>query len=225
MYQSLFMFAAFIYVAVLGSRVQLPPDFSVFVPENNGSFMAVQSRAYPPCLLIVSEQVPVTRERWLDVVPPERLELPSQSSYAIFNLYALSIAMFTLRSTVGSLGGVGVEELQQRIITRRSQLRRAANRAGAAGRSVRRVPGTYRQLATVLWNDDIGRPRWRWCCLGCGGRSVRVCLHERRAWVTHNRTGTAGDSIHNRQPILHSRSRGGHARRAAGYAPAPHLPG
>ena len=40
-YQSLFMFAAFIYVAVLGSQVVLPDHFNIFVPATNGSFISV----------------------------------------------------------------------------------------------------------------------------------------------------------------------------------------
>lgn len=78
----------------------------------------------------------MSRDRWRDVAPPLDLALPSQSTYAIFNLYALSISMFALRSTIGSLGGTCVTALMFVCICDgthgRPQFGWAADGAGAA---------------------------------------------------------------------------------------------
>ncbi len=72
-FKSMFMFAAFIYVAYQGSLVVLPEQFEVFLPDNNGSFTAFNT----------------TRSRWLTLQPTANLDLPEQSSYAMFNAYVI----------------------------------------------------------------------------------------------------------------------------------------
>ena len=89
-YQSLFRFAAFIYVAVLGSLVTLPSSFDVFVPNDNSTTSFI---AYP-----------TTFDRWANVIPPEEMDFPSDATYSIYNLFAVSIGVYVVQQSVTSLG-------------------------------------------------------------------------------------------------------------------------
>jgi len=95
-YQSLFMFAAFIYIAVLGAGVELPDVFSVFLPDTNGSFISYN----------------VTKEQWTSVIPSATLDLPSSSTYDIYNLFAVAIGVYVVQASISSLGGPSSSGLQ-----------------------------------------------------------------------------------------------------------------
>ncbi len=88
--QSLFRFAAFIYVAVLGALVALPSSFDVFVPNDNSTTSFI---AYP-----------TTFDRWASVIPPVEMEFPSDATYSIYNLFAVSIGVYVVQQSVTSLG-------------------------------------------------------------------------------------------------------------------------
>ena len=95
-YQSIFMFAAFIYVAILGSQAVLPGVFNVFIPDINGSFIPITT----------------TYGRWSDILPQEHKDFPADSTYNIYNLFAVAIGVYVVQQSVESLGGPSSGGLQ-----------------------------------------------------------------------------------------------------------------
>ncbi|RLN79614.1 hypothetical protein BBJ28_00027075, partial [Nothophytophthora sp. Chile5] len=105
-YQSFFIFTSFIVVAVMGLMVQLPEQFSVFLPEK-----AVNKE--PQYV-----EVNTTRSAWISAVPPNSLGLPQEASYSMYNSFGLILGSYLLLETIRSASGPGGSGLQTVLATK-----------------------------------------------------------------------------------------------------------
>ncbi len=102
--QSVLIFGAIAYVCYLAtSQYLLPEVFSVSIPMKDGTFQTLQT----------------TRDAWTHIVPPWKMNLDPDSSYAIFNLFGIAILFYLAKTMIeGCSGGTGY--MAQRYFAARS---------------------------------------------------------------------------------------------------------
>ncbi|ETP13118.1 hypothetical protein F441_11615 [Phytophthora nicotianae CJ01A1] len=105
-YQSLFIFASFIIVAIMGFMAQLPDQFSVFLPGKS-------VRDEPEYI-----EVNTTRSEWVSAVPPNSLGLPDEASYSMYNSFGLILVSYSLLQMMRSASGPGGSGLQTVLATK-----------------------------------------------------------------------------------------------------------
>ncbi|KAG6580099.1 sodium:solute symporter [Phytophthora cinnamomi] len=105
-YQSLFIFTSFVIVAIMGFMVQLPDQFSVFLPLKS-------VRDEPDYI-----EVNTTRSAWISAVPPSSLGLPDEASYSMYNSFGLILASYSLLQIMRSASGPGGSGLQTVLATK-----------------------------------------------------------------------------------------------------------
>ncbi|ETN06877.1 hypothetical protein PPTG_12881 [Phytophthora nicotianae INRA-310] len=105
-YQSLFIFASFIIVAIMGFMAQLPDQFSVFLPGKS-------VRDEPEYI-----EVNTTRSEWVSAVPPSSLGLPDEASYSMYNSFGLILVSYSLLQMMRSASGPGGSGLQTVLATK-----------------------------------------------------------------------------------------------------------
>jgi SSS family solute:Na+ symporter len=105
-YQSLFIFTSFLIVAVMGVMVQLPEQFSVFLPGKS-------VRDEPEYI-----EVKTTRSAWVSAVPPSSLGLPDEASYSMYNSFGLIVVSYSLLQMMRSASGPGGSGLQTVLATK-----------------------------------------------------------------------------------------------------------
>ncbi|CAI5742978.1 unnamed protein product [Peronospora destructor] len=105
-YQSVFIFISFIVVAVMGFMVQLPDQFSVFLPGRT-------VRAEPEYI-----EVNTTRSAWVSAVPPSSLGLPDETSYSMYNSFGLILVSYSFIQVMRSASGPGGSGLQTVLATK-----------------------------------------------------------------------------------------------------------
>lgn len=87
-----FILLMILFICVIAfTQGELPEQFKVSMPMNDGSFQAVT----------------VSREAWTDVVPKWKLDLDPQSQYAIFNLFGVALLFYLLKVFIEGSGGTG----------------------------------------------------------------------------------------------------------------------
>ncbi|KAL7679493.1 putative sodium/solute symporter, sodium/glucose symporter superfamily [Plasmopara halstedii] len=105
-YQSLFIFTSFIIVAIMGFMMQLPDQFSVFLPVNmmhSGSEFI---------------ELNTTRTAWVSAVPPSSLRLPKEASYSMYNSFGVILASYSFLQIMRSASGPGGSGLQTVLATK-----------------------------------------------------------------------------------------------------------
>ncbi|RLN55250.1 hypothetical protein BBP00_00008585 [Phytophthora kernoviae] len=105
-YQSLFIFASFTIVAIMGFMIHLPEQFFVFLPGKS-------VRDEPEYI-----KVNTTRSEWVSAVPPSSLHLPDEASYSMYNSFGLILGSYTLLQTMRSASGPGGSGLQTVLATK-----------------------------------------------------------------------------------------------------------
>lgn len=109
-YQSLFIFASFVIVAVLGMATSLPELFSVFIPIKSQH----HSSDKPSKML----EIPYTKSSWVSAIPPTALHLPDEASYAMYNSFSLVLGTYLLLQAMRSASGPGGSGLQTVLATK-----------------------------------------------------------------------------------------------------------
>lgn len=107
-YQSFFIFASFIIVAIMGFGYHLPEAFSVFVPLK-------QTDLHGDRAMI---QVNTTRSAWLSAIPSSNLHLPEESTYSMYNNFDVVIGTYLLLQIMRSASGPGGSGLQTVLATK-----------------------------------------------------------------------------------------------------------
>ncbi|KAL7993815.1 putative sodium/solute symporter, sodium/glucose symporter superfamily [Plasmopara halstedii] len=105
-YQSLFIFTSFIIVAIMGFMIQLPDQFSVFLPVNvmhSGSEYI---------------ELNTTRTAWVSAVPPSSLRLPKEAYYSMYNSFGVILASYSFLQIMRSASGPGGSGLQTVLATK-----------------------------------------------------------------------------------------------------------
>jgi Na+/proline symporter len=101
--QGVVIFGTILIVCFLAiTQYVLPETFAVSIPMKDGTFMAVQT----------------TREAWTNVIPPWKLNLDPNSSYAIYNLFGIAILFYLLKVTIEGSGGTGSYMIQRYFAAR-----------------------------------------------------------------------------------------------------------
>lgn len=106
-YQSVFIFSSFVIVAAMGFFIDVPEQFAVFLErkdegENATGFV----------------QFNTTRSAWTSAIPPAELQLPTDSSYAMYNAFGTTIRSFFVLQAVRAASGPGRLGLQTVLATR-----------------------------------------------------------------------------------------------------------
>ncbi|KAF1335973.1 Sodium/glucose cotransporter 5, partial [Globisporangium splendens] len=109
-YQSLFIFASFVIVAVMGMTVTLPDHFSVFLPIKNQG----HGHGEPMKML----EIEYSKSSWLSAIPPQSLGLPDEAAYSMYNSFGLIIGSYLLLQTMRSASGPGGSGLQSVLATK-----------------------------------------------------------------------------------------------------------
>ncbi len=82
-------FAVFYFSYLAITQHSLPEVFSVSIPLKEGGFELFQ----------------MTRDRWTQIIPSWRMNFPSNSDYAVFNLFGLSLLFYVGRAVVDGFSG------------------------------------------------------------------------------------------------------------------------
>lgn len=97
-FQGFLIFGTIVYVVVLAMVNYTPPEvFEVSLPLKEGGFMAVQT----------------SFKDWSSIIPKWQLDIPSESSYSIFNLLGIAIIFYLFKTTIEGSGGTGNYMLQR----------------------------------------------------------------------------------------------------------------
>ena len=99
-FQGFLVFGIIIYVIFLAMKMHVPPDvFDVSLPLRDGGFMTMQTNF----------------KEWSSIVPNWKLNIPSESSYSIFNLLGIAIIFYLFKTTIEGSGGLSLEEKNRRL--------------------------------------------------------------------------------------------------------------
>lgn len=128
-YQSLFIFASFAVVAVMGVATSLPEQFAVFVPlaqslspsqsygPSSHAFQPTSDSAdmhSDPSVL----KILYTKSAWASALPPAHLDLPPETTYAMYNSFSVVLGTYVLLQTMRSASGLGGSGLQSVLATK-----------------------------------------------------------------------------------------------------------
>lgn len=108
-YQSLFIFASFVIVAVMGMTVSLPEHFSVFIP-----IKSQDSSSGDHTML----KIPYSKSSWVSALPAASLHLPDEASYSMYNSFSLVLGTYLLLQAMRSASGPGGSGLQTVLATK-----------------------------------------------------------------------------------------------------------
>lgn len=103
-FQGVLIFATIVIVCGIAfATVDLPAAFDVSVPLRDGGYREIQT----------------TAAEWTDLAPSWTLDVPEDSSYAIYHLFGLSILFYLIKTFVEGAGGTG-GYMAQRFFAARS---------------------------------------------------------------------------------------------------------
>ena len=97
-FQGVFIFGVILYITGLAmSTVNLPQEFFVSVPMVDGSFTAIKT----------------TLAEWSRIIPPNEMNMPEGSTFAIYNLFGIAIMFYLFKVTLEGASGAGGYMLQR----------------------------------------------------------------------------------------------------------------
>ena len=97
-FQGVFIFGVILYITGMAmSTVNLPQEFFVSVPMVDGSFTAIKT----------------TLAEWSRIIPPNEMNMPEDSTFAIYNLFGIAIMFYLFKVTLEGASGAGGYMLQR----------------------------------------------------------------------------------------------------------------
>ena len=97
-FQGVFIFGVILYITGMAmSTVNLPHEFFVSVPMVAGSFTAIKT----------------TLAEWSRIIPPNEMNMPEGSTFAIYNLFGIAIMFYLFKVTLEGASGAGGYMLQR----------------------------------------------------------------------------------------------------------------
>lgn len=97
-FQGVFIFGVIVYISAMAMfTVQLPEEFYVSVPMMDGSFTAIKT----------------TLAEWSRIKPPTEMNMPEESTFAIYNLFGIAIMFYLFKVTLEGASGAGNYMLQR----------------------------------------------------------------------------------------------------------------
>ena len=97
-FQGVFIFGVILYITGMAmSTVDLPQEFFVSVPMVDGSFTAIKT----------------TLAEWSRIIPPNEMNMPEGSTFAIYNLFGIAIMFYLFKVTLEGASGAGGYMLQR----------------------------------------------------------------------------------------------------------------
>ncbi|MEC9456929.1 MAG: sodium:solute symporter [Candidatus Neomarinimicrobiota bacterium] len=97
-FQGVFIFGVILYITSMAmSTVNLPQEFFVSVPMVDGSFTAIKT----------------TLVEWSRITPPNEMNMPEDSTFAIYNLFGIAIMFYLFKVTLEGASGAGGYMLQR----------------------------------------------------------------------------------------------------------------
>ena len=97
-FQGVFIFGVILYITGMAmSTVNLPQEFFVSVPMVDGSFTAIKT----------------TLAEWSRIIPPNEMNMPEGSTFAIYNLFGIAIMFYLFKVTLEGASGAGGYMLQR----------------------------------------------------------------------------------------------------------------
>ena len=97
-FQGVFIFGVILYITGMAmSTVNLPQEFFVSVPMVDGSFTAIKT----------------TLAEWSRIIPPNEMNMPEGSTFAIYNLFGIAIMFYIFKVTLEGASGAGGYMLQR----------------------------------------------------------------------------------------------------------------
>ena len=102
-FQGVFIFGVILYISNMAmSMVNLPEEFLVSVPMVDGSFTAIKT----------------TLAEWTRITPPSEMDMPSGSTFEIYNLFGIAIMFYLFKVTLEGSSGAGGYMLQRYFAAR-----------------------------------------------------------------------------------------------------------
>jgi len=97
-FQGVLIFGTIIYICALAmTQFPLPEVFQISMPLKDGGFMALET----------------TKSAWSSVVPPWKLDVPSESAYSIYRFFGIAVIFYLFKTTLEGSGGTGNYMLQR----------------------------------------------------------------------------------------------------------------
>ena len=97
-FQGVFIFGVILYITGMAmSTVNLPQEFFVSVPMADGSFTEIKT----------------TLTEWSRIIPPNEMNMPEGSTFAIYNLFGIAIMFYLFKVTLEGASGAGGYMLQR----------------------------------------------------------------------------------------------------------------
>ena len=97
-FQGVFIFGVILYITGMAmSTVNLPQEFFVSVPMADGSFTEIKT----------------TLAEWSRIIPPNEMNMPEGSTFAIYNLFGIAIMFYLFKVTLEGASGAGGYMLQR----------------------------------------------------------------------------------------------------------------
>ena len=97
-FQGVFIFGVILYMTGTAmSIVNLPQECFVSVPMVDGSFTAIKT----------------TLAEWSRIIPPDEMNMPEGSTFAIYNLFGIAIMFYLFKVTLEGASGAGGYMLQR----------------------------------------------------------------------------------------------------------------
>ncbi|MFL0777589.1 MAG: hypothetical protein AB8A46_05215, partial [Prochlorococcus sp.] len=102
-FQGVFIFGVILYITGMAMKtVTLPEEFFVSVPMIDGSFTAIKTSLV----------------EWARMTPPSEMAMPEGSTFAIYNLFGISIMFYIFKVTLEGSSGAGGYMLQRYFAAR-----------------------------------------------------------------------------------------------------------
>jgi len=97
-FQGVFIFGVILYISSMAmSMVNLPEEFFVSVPMVDGSFTAIKT----------------SLSEWTRITPPSEMNMPTGSTFEIYNLFGIAIMFYLFKVTLEGSSGAGGYMLQR----------------------------------------------------------------------------------------------------------------
>jgi len=97
-FQGVFIFGVILYISSMAmNMVNLPEEFFVSVPMVDGSFTAIKT----------------SLSEWTRITPPSEMNMPTGSTFEIYNLFGIAIMFYLFKVTLEGSSGAGGYMLQR----------------------------------------------------------------------------------------------------------------
>ena len=102
-FQGILIFLVIIYISAMAMiKVELPQEFFVSVPMADGTFT----------------QIKTSLSEWARMTPPSQMNMPSGSTFEIYNLFGIAIMFYLFKVTLEGSSGAGGYMLQRYFAAR-----------------------------------------------------------------------------------------------------------